>query len=249
MKKKILVFGLSMACIGTMLIGCGTKNQDAVAESTSETTTEATTTEKITTEEVTTEEQLEVIGEATETGYEVKLTNCVGQDIVGVRVERDGTFGENLLAEGDSFKSNEKRILYYSGSGSENDNQETVQYNVELTLADESIYVLHAFPFGEMEEGEIYVEDEVAYLKYKGLSTKDDEIAVKEEKKAAATAAAQSKRASSGNSASAPAPEPASAPAPEPAPAPAPEPAPEPAPAPSVDQDAESCIGDEGLTY
>ena len=131
-----------------------------------------------------------------------------------------------------------------------------VEYTIQLTLADKTIVELHAFPFDDMEKGEIKIQDGVAYLTYEKdgaeVSTLDAELATKAQKeqdekaKAEAEAAAQAEAAaaqeqtnqstytesSDGGSQTYT------------------EPTPAPAPTPSADTSSsdDGCIGD-GLTY
>lgn len=152
----------------------------------------------------------------------------------------------------------------------------TQGYDVELTFADDTKAVLHGFPFEDMEEGELLLDNEIAYVKYTSLSSgqtletlesekaiveakKAEEEAKKAEEEAAAAkkaeeeaAAAAQKQAEEEAAAAAAAAQPAQPAYEEPAPAPsysepAPAPAPEPAPAPAPSDD-EACLTD-GLTY
>ena len=58
-----------------------------------------------------------------------------------------------------------------------------VEYTIQLTLADKTIVELHAFPFDDMEKGEIKIQDGVAYLTYEKdgaeVSTLDAELVQK----------------------------------------------------------------------
>ena len=72
-------------------------------------------------------------------------------------------------------------------------------YDVQLTFEDDSTAELHAFPFGDIEKGDLCYADDVAYLTYTSIEskeqidTKEAELAVKQaaEQKAAEEAAAQ----------------------------------------------------------
>lgn len=261
MKRNILFCTISVVLL-CVLTGCG-KKKDAVtatatatdAQETTEAVTEATLTDAVE------EEKLKTIGEEAENGYSVILTNLTGQDIVSVRVydSVSDEYSDNLLLEEDAYASMEQRILFYDDKTEENydgaDDEKliSVGYDIEITLADDSVYVLHGFPFGTIEEGSIYVEDDVAFVEYDDYSTKDAELAIKEAENAANNVVqpkqnTTQQQISEPTEPSAPAPVESSPSAPE-EPAPT-EPAVEPAPAePSVDQDVEDCIGDEGLTY
>lgn len=145
----------------------------------------------------------------------------------------------------------------------------TAGYDIQLTLADDTNVVLHGFPFGDMEKGELLFDGQVGYLKYTSVSskqeldTKEAEVAyltaektareaaekAEQEAKAAEEAAAKAQEEAQAAAAQPVYEEPAySEPAysepvySEPAPTPAPEPT---APAQSDD---EACLTD-GLTY
>lgn len=119
---------------------------------------------------------------------------------------------ENMLAEGDVFVKDEKRNLYYDASTIENvedtvsneaseiNPEEKVlepQLDVQLTFDDQTILSLSAFPFEDIEEGSIYLEDEVVFVKYlsvatgREVSTKQAELAIKAAADAKAAAEAQ----------------------------------------------------------
>lgn len=118
-------------------------------------------------------------------------------------------------------------------------------------------YQLTSFAFEDIEECTLKFEDEVAFIEYVSLdsgelvSTKEQELAVKENAENAAESEAAEQTSAPTPSTTAPTP----APVPEPAPAPAPTPAPEPAPAPEepsyevpqewedIDQGEEGCMG------
>ena len=72
----------------------------------------------------------------------------------------------------------------------------TPGYHIQITMADGTNYVLNNFPFGDIEEGEICLEDGVAFVKYKSVSsgedvsTKEAELTIKANNEAAAAAQA-----------------------------------------------------------
>ena len=249
MKRNILLGTISVVLL-CALTGCGKKKDDVTdtatatdAQETTEAVTEATLTD------ADEEEKLKTIGEEADNGYSVILTNLTGQDIVSVRVydSVSDEYSDNHLLEEDVYASLEQRILFYEDKTEENydgaDDEKVISvgYDIEITLADESMYVLHGFPFGAIEEGSIYVEDDVAFVEYDDYSTKDAELAIKEAENAAnaANTVAQPKQNTTQQQVSEPTE--SSEPVTE---------ATAPAPAePSVDQDVEDCIGDEGLTY
>jgi colicin import membrane protein len=271
MKKEIGTFIVCGAFLCAVVSGCEGE------EITEKTTAELVATEVITTETVTetvTEktatpdepEQLKNIGEATEDGYEVTLKNATGQDIVELMIYDtvSDEYGDNLIE--DDFLADEERVLYcenVSDDGeinedNENDKLLTVGYDIRIVLEDESEYVLHSFPFEEITEGEIFVEDEVAYVEYDDYSTKEAELAIKEAESIAdapaATTAAPVKNTAPVATTAAPvtttAPVATTAAPVTTTEAPiATTEAPVVTEAPAVEQGSENCIGDEGLTY
>lgn len=255
MKKQILLIGITGVLTCGMVVGCTKK------EETTEATTEATT--EVTTEATTEEVTLKTIGTEDENAFQAILTNNTGQDIVSVTVYDTVSeeYSDELLAEDDSFLDGEQRILYYPEvkedaveqedatteatevSGEEDEKLVSVGYDVKIVLADETEYVLHSFPFGELKEASIKLEDEVAYIENDEVSTKDAELAILEQEQQTEKAATQSAATSSQTSSQS-----SSQPTTQPAAQPASQPVVTPEPAP-VDQDSENCIGDEGLTY
>ena len=266
MKKKLVMVVIGSALVLGMFAGCG-KQEAPVKSETS-----------VVKQEVSAEPEapvLKTIGEESEDAYHVELTNSTGQNIISVAIYNSVSdeYSENLLEEGDPFIAQETRILYCPKVEEEADADEenpdekltTTEYDIEIQLEDESTYVLHAFPFEAMEKGEIIVEDDIAYITYGEYSTKEAELAIKEaeeqakaEEEAAAEAQRQKQQSSqessysdsdddyeaeesdSGNDYSE-AEESDSGDDYEPE-GTDPEPA-------NVDQDSESCIGDDGLTY
>lgn len=88
-------------------------------------------------------------------------------------------------------------------TAADTDKKVTETYDVTITLADESSYVLTGFAFEDMEEGTLKLEDEVAFVEYESkkskeiVSTKEQELGLKakaeEEAKAKAEAEAKAK--------------------------------------------------------
>lgn len=129
----------------------------------------------------------------------------------------EDAYPENMLEEGDVFADQESRNLYYKAL-EKNENEDVTEefettendgtddekvleqgYDVQLTFEDDSTAELHAFPFGDIEKGDLCYADDVAYLTYTSIEskeqidTKEAELAVKQaaEQKAAEEAAAQ----------------------------------------------------------
>lgn len=188
MKRRTIAIVLSFT-MSMLLIACGNTEETVETETAVETETE------------TEAETYKTIGEETEEAFCVKLKNSTGLDIIGVSVKltEDTEFDVNLLAEKDVFAAEEERNLFYEAVANENSDDTaeedaklmTQGYDIQLTFADESVQVLHAFPFEDIESGEIYLEDEVAYIKYisvstgETVSTKEAEVATKQAEEAA----------------------------------------------------------------
>lgn len=156
-----------------------------------ETETEAQTESVAETE---TEVQLEAYGEEVEGAWKVQIKNGTGADIKAISIKKtvDTEFPESLLKDDKVIAADEEVIVYYAAEAVE-ETEEAAEdakalnetYDVSITLADDTTYVLTAFPFDDMETCEIKVEDEVAFVVYESLSaqeeisTKDAELAIK----------------------------------------------------------------------
>ena len=200
MKRKVLI-ALCVCMIGVagMTSGCGDKKEETpVVE------------EK--------EPELKTIGKEDKEAFKVEIKNATGKTIKGIAIKQtdEESYPENMLEDGDVFTDQESRNLYYKAP--EDTTKETEEntedmaaesekaqekeleqgYDIQLTFEDDSTEELHAFPFEDIEKGEICYEDDVAYLTYTSvaskeeLNTKEAELAVKvAEQKAAEEAAAQ----------------------------------------------------------
>ena len=200
MKRKVLI-ALCVCMIGVagMTSGCGDKKEETpVVE------------EK--------EPELKTIGKEDKEAFKVEIKNATGKTIKGIAIKQtdEESYPENMLEDGDVFTDQDSRNLYYKAP--EDTTKETEEntedmaaesekaqekeleqgYDIQLTFEDDSTEELHAFPFEDIEKGEICYEDDVAYLTYTSvaskeeLNTKEAELAVKvAEQKAAEEAAAQ----------------------------------------------------------
>ena len=197
MKKKVLLFaclaafGLSMA-----VTGCSKEEPAKKSEI----------------QEEKKEEKLEVIGVEKDSEFQVKLTNSTAKNITGVSVKSsdEAEYPANMLKESDVFEDKESRLLCYTApkaaeapaDAKATDKVLEPAYDIQLTFEDGTTAVLHSFPFGDVEEGEICMED-VVYLKYTSVASKEKvdtkgaEQAVKAqaEAEAAAKAAAEAQAA------------------------------------------------------
>ncbi len=138
--------------------------------------TEATTEQEATEQEETKAEEIKTLGkEETETDYQPVIKNSTGKDIKGVEIQVNSEeFADNLLEEDDVFEDGESRTLYctpaeYQPGGS------IPTYNIRLTFADDTSAVIHTFPFGDADEVEFCLEDDVAYLVFHSLSLNSDQ--------------------------------------------------------------------------
>ena len=100
----------------------------------------------------------------------------------------------NMLSEDDVFSFEEERNLFYKHDAIETEKETPEEnekillqgYDIQLTFADKSIKVLHAFPFEDIKEGEIFAESDVVYIQYTSVttgaqvSTKEAELATKQ---------------------------------------------------------------------
>lgn len=194
MKKKILSILLVGALAVSMTAGCGQK------EDTKKDT-------KVSSEKKEKKEkkpEYKTIGTKEDGSYEVQLTNSTGQDItfVSFKSSSEENYPDTMLEEGDSFKNEEIRNVYYKPSEEAAKSTETedgkelpAEYTMKITLADNTELELHAFPFDDMKKGKIKVQDGMAYLTYEKdgseVSTLEAEKAVKEQKEAEEKAKAE----------------------------------------------------------
>ena len=210
MKRKVLVtLCLCMIGLAGTVTGCGSKKEETPVV-----------------EEEKKEPELKAIGQEDKEAFKVEVKNATGKNIKGVAIKLtdEDAYPENMLEEGDVFADQESRNLYYKAL-EKNENEDVTEefettendgtddekvleqgYDVQLIFEDESTAELHAFPFGDIEKGDLCYADDVAYLTYTSIEskeqidTKEAELAVKQaaEQKAAeeaAQAAAEQKAA------------------------------------------------------
>ena len=210
MKRKVLVtLCLCMIGLAGTVTGCGSKKEETPVV-----------------EEEKKEPELKAIGQEDKEAFKVEVKNATGKNIKGVAIKLtdEDAYPENMLEEGDVFADQESRNLYYKAL-EKNENEDVTEefettendgtddekvleqgYDVQLTFEDDSTAELHAFPFGDIEKGDLCYADDVAYLTYTSIESKEQidakeaELAVKQaaEQKAAeeaAQAAAEQKAA------------------------------------------------------
>ena len=197
MKRKVLVtLCLCMIGLAGTVTGCGSKKEETPVV-----------------EEEKKEPELKAIGQEDKEAFKVEVKNATGKNIKGVAIKLtdEDAYPENMLEEGDVFADQESRNLYYKAL-EKNENEDVTEesettendgtgdekvleqgYDVQLTFEDDSTAELHAFPFGDIEKGDLCYADDVAYLTYTSIESKEAELAVKQaaEQKAAEEAAAQ----------------------------------------------------------
>lgn len=190
MKKRILTVLLAGVMCFSMTTAAFAAETDAAASETAETT------------------EMKLLGEDAEGAFHVALKNSTGKDIKEVKInvakKVEYKDAENLLKEDDIFKADEERLLCCvplkeekKEADTEKDKEPEIPvYNIKLTFADDTTAEVHTFPFGDIEEGELHLEGEIAYLVFDSVSLKESvntletETKIADEIKAAAEAAA-----------------------------------------------------------
>ncbi len=189
---------ITFAC-ALALVSCG--NVTPAAEVSTPATTEATTTAQVSTEPTTSTDMMKLIGDraAGDSVYVLTLDNKTGKDIKSFTVKADSEeeYPANMIDEKDPYIKNERRLLYYVPNKvsdvtyGDSDEIATVGYTVKIEFTDNKSAELHSFPFGDLDEGEIKLEKDIAYLEYTSKET-GDKVSTKEAEKAAAELAAES---------------------------------------------------------
>ena len=124
------------------------------------------------------EPAVRMIGEAGTGAYYVLMTNGTGQDIIslGVTSDADGEEGlfSNLLEDVDPIAAGETVDLRYvpptAAEDAElteeelNEKELSTEYSVRFYTADGSEYELHAFPFDDVSDATILIQDDIAYM-------------------------------------------------------------------------------------
>ena len=178
MKRRICILILAILAVA-LLAACGKSETPAPAA-------EETAAPEETAPATPIPEAYAVIGTEVESEYSfaVRLTNRTGADITGVSVKHEGqeSYPANMLPEGETYASGETRLLWYdateafqamNASTPANAPMATPEFTVQLTYADGTVQELHAFPFGDAAEGEIFRNGELAYLTYTSVSTQE----------------------------------------------------------------------------
>lgn len=124
------------------------------------------------------EPELKTIGTASDADgvYKVDVTNETGKAITSITYKFDDeeTWGNNLLADGDSFAADEERLMYVDLSSrpdavSKASTDGTLTYPaiaVEITLEDGTVADLHEFPLDGVQNLAIKTDGTVYYVEY-----------------------------------------------------------------------------------
>lgn len=140
------------------------------------------TNEEFTTDDASVLDESKIIGENEPDAFSVNLTNNTGKEIKEVKISEDESFDDkvNLVQKDDVFEKDEEETLCYLPETNNEDN--TSSYNVQLTFDDDTTAVVHTFPFGDIESGEIRLEENVAYLVFDAVSLNKEVNTLESEK-------------------------------------------------------------------
>ena len=82
---------------------------------------------------------------------------------------------ENLLPEGEVFEADEVRDFYYEADPS------NYKIDIKFTLEDGTSFVIHSFPFFDLEEGRLCLQNDVMFLEYVSVWTGEEVLTRKAE--------------------------------------------------------------------
>lgn len=186
--KKYWILALAVLCAAGFTActpqGTETSPSSTAATAAPEATAAPTATPEVTaTPEATKTPEAVEIGEKTDSewAYTVSLENKTGKAIMALSVKDSAmeSFPESLLS-GKTIADGGLLTLHYDSAAAEQTAEEeqgnadlpwlAPQFDVEITLEGGAKHVLHAFPFGDMENGAVLVADGVAYLEYTSVS-------------------------------------------------------------------------------
>ena len=138
------------------------------------------------------------------------LLNLTGKDIIAFAIKStdEAAFGNKLLLEGDLFVLDEIRELYFDPSPAKpqetgtttsaetqtaapgtqtqpetaaSDTETNKKYDVQITFADWSVYVIHDLPFDDMKLGRLLLQNDILFLEYTSEETGEEIITRKQE--------------------------------------------------------------------
>ncbi len=131
-------------------------------------------------------EGLDRIGQETEEGYKVKLTNATGTDIMGMNIQLTTddtwTWSDELLAEEDMFEKEETALFCYTPGEDEGEAETEAQaqdeqtlYNIQIVFSDWTVGYLHNVLLSDMKEAEIQrAANSLPYLVYTSLASQEE---------------------------------------------------------------------------
>ena len=175
MKRKIVMMLVLALSTGMLLTGCQKETEEKEEPKKVEQTKEKE--EK--------KEELKFIGTEEEGNSKIILENKTGKEYkrdICKEESEEIEFAENLLlTEGDIYSADEKRYFCYKlrqeaeATPGEDEKLLTQGYDVQLTFTDDTMAVLHGFPWEDMKEGALWFEEDMAYLMYESVSTKEEQ--------------------------------------------------------------------------
>ena len=119
---------------------------------------------------------LDRIGEETEEGYKIILTNDTGTDIKGLNIQKTTdatwTWSAELLADGDKFENGETALFCYTPG--EGEDEETT-YNLQVVFTDWTVGYLHYVALSDMEQAVVErAVNSLPYLVYTSLASGEE---------------------------------------------------------------------------
>lgn len=177
MNKRIAA-GLLLTAMLPVWTACGTQETEIISSAVEETP-------------VVTEAPLKLLGteKKGENVFHLKIANRTGKDITGFAVNTEQLEGENLLSAGDVFQNGETRELWFDAeaalkAAAEAAAENAPEFILALTLSGGSTQTVHAFPFGDAEQCDIRMEEDLTFLVYDSAAKKET-VNTREAEKAA----------------------------------------------------------------
>ena len=87
---------------------------------------------------------------------------------------KDAADDSKDATETEETKEDAKTEETADGEEKDDAEKEVPKYNIQLTFEDGTTAEIHTFPFGDTEEAELHLEDEVAYLVFDSISQKKE---------------------------------------------------------------------------
>lgn len=191
-----MITGILALGIVCMIFGCGKKGEEKKDEEKKE---EA---QKVEAEAGKADYQ--IIGTESEDAYKLLLTNNTGDEIRGISVKlsSEPEYPESMMKTEDKILEMETVCMYIPKksemeANADSDKALRATYDMKLSYADSHEVLIAGLGLDDMEEAELCFEDEVGFVKYMSIAskqevnTKDMALALKAQKEAEAAAAAQ----------------------------------------------------------